>query len=96
MKLLMTTSVARQLNWKGVGGKPGFCKFHLKTIIFEAVHRNPSGVRATDASLEKDVQRRVTGMADGRNGTRKTCRAKEKESERTAQVVLEIRRPRNN
>lgn len=30
----MVTGVAKQLTWKGVGGKPGFSKFKLKTIIF--------------------------------------------------------------
>ena len=34
MKMLMVTGVAKQLNWKGVCGKPGFSKSKLKTIIF--------------------------------------------------------------
>src|SRR6476619_5773093 len=34
MKKLMTTAVAKRVNWKGVGGKFGFSKSNLRKILF--------------------------------------------------------------
>uniref|UniRef100_A0A3B1K7K2 DUF4806 domain-containing protein n=1 Tax=Astyanax mexicanus TaxID=7994 RepID=A0A3B1K7K2_ASTMX len=58
------------VNWRGVNGKTGFQSLELKSVVTEAVRRNPLCANATEMKVER-VIRRWFHLAGDREGGRK-------------------------
>ncbi|KAL7377303.1 hypothetical protein ABVT39_025341 [Epinephelus coioides] len=70
MKSTISTQVARQMNWRGVNDKISLQRLVLKTIIIDAVRRNP----VTGSVSDKDVEVMMVKwlhLAGDRDGGRK-------------------------
>ncbi|XP_076842101.1 uncharacterized protein LOC143486137 isoform X3 [Brachyhypopomus gauderio] len=70
LKQAIKNNLAKTVNWRGVNGKTGFQSLELKSVVIEAVRRNPLCANATDIEVEK-VIRRWFHLAGDREGGRK-------------------------
>ncbi|XP_057688138.1 uncharacterized protein LOC130913494 isoform X1 [Corythoichthys intestinalis] len=52
MKTTISNHVAKQMNWRGINNKISFQHLLLKTIIIEAVRRNPTTATASNKDVE--------------------------------------------
>ncbi|XP_076846107.1 uncharacterized protein LOC143491197 [Brachyhypopomus gauderio] len=70
LKQAIKNNLAKTVNWRGVNGKTGFQSLELKSVVIEAVRRNPLCANATDIEVEK-VIKRWFHLAGDREGGRK-------------------------
>ncbi|XP_054912105.1 uncharacterized protein LOC129376524 [Poeciliopsis prolifica] len=69
MAALLTHSLSQQMNWRGVNGKIGFQRLHMKKLVTMAVRRNRLTATATDREIEARITKWLQNAAD-RNGGR--------------------------
>lgn len=70
MKKLLTTSLAKQINWSGANQKVSFRALTLKTVVVHAVRTNIHTKSATDKEVEKCITRWLQ-LAPDRDGGRR-------------------------
>ncbi|XP_041789536.1 uncharacterized protein LOC121604163 [Chelmon rostratus] len=70
MKSTISTQVARQMNWRGVNDKISLQRLALKTIIIDAVRRNPVTALVSDKDVEVMMVKWLH-LAGDRDGGRK-------------------------
>lgn len=79
---LMTNSLARKINMRGINGKIGFQSLHLRNVVIAAVRRN----RLTSEASEKDIDstiKRWLYLAPDRDGGRKERQKRKENQEKT-------------
>ncbi|XP_076852732.1 uncharacterized protein LOC143523316 isoform X2 [Brachyhypopomus gauderio] len=83
MKRTFSNSVAKRINWRGVNGKMALQRLHLKSVLIDAVRRNPITAKATDMDVERCMKRWLQLAGDREGGRRARMRSSERTSERT-------------
>ncbi|XP_046560502.1 uncharacterized protein LOC124269518, partial [Haliotis rubra] len=81
LTMLMTNSVAKQVNWKGTSGKEPFQQMRLKEVVIKAARKNPVRLKASDSELESHIKLWFRYAPDRDGGRReRTLLAKQKKS----------------
>ncbi|ROL51478.1 hypothetical protein DPX16_3167 [Anabarilius grahami] len=70
MKQAIKNDLAKTVNWRGVNGKTSFQSLELKSVVIEAVRRNPTCAQITELEVEKAIIRWFH-LAGDREGGRK-------------------------
>ncbi|XP_072554361.1 uncharacterized protein [Paramormyrops kingsleyae] len=70
MNALITNTLAKSINMRGINGKIGFQRLMLKEVVIAAVRKNSLTRTATDQEAEKDIQKWLQ-LAPDRDGGRK-------------------------
>ncbi|XP_067309016.1 uncharacterized protein [Pseudorasbora parva] len=70
MKQAIKNDLAKTVNWRGVNGKTSFQSLEFKSVVIEAVRRNPTCAQITELEVEKAIIRWFH-LAGDREGGRK-------------------------
>ncbi|KAI4880210.1 hypothetical protein NFI96_032869, partial [Prochilodus magdalenae] len=57
LKQTIKNNLAKTVNWRGVNGKTSFQSLELKSVVTEAVRRNPLCANATELEVERVIRR---------------------------------------
>ncbi|KAK1906576.1 30S ribosomal protein S3 [Dissostichus eleginoides] len=82
---MITCTVARRINWKGVNGKRAFSKMAMKIVIFRAVRK----CAITSAAMDADISQhtiRWFNLASDREGGRQERQERRRQSQDTLPV----------
>lgn len=74
MKHLITNTLAKDTNWRGVNGKTSMASLHLKTAVIAAVRKNPLTSRASEREVEMFMKRWLQLSADREGGRRRRAK----------------------
>uniref|UniRef100_A0A3B3YED7 DUF4806 domain-containing protein n=1 Tax=Poecilia mexicana TaxID=48701 RepID=A0A3B3YED7_9TELE len=73
MTALLTHSLSKQINWRGVNGKMGFQHLQIKKLVTVAVRRNQLTSMETDRDIDLAITKWLQNASD-RNGGRQERR----------------------
>ncbi|KAK1901488.1 Tropinone reductase like [Dissostichus eleginoides] len=82
---MITCTVARRINWKGVNGKRAFSKMAMKIVLFRAVRK----CAITSAAMDADISQhtiRWFNLASDREGGRQERQERRRQSQDTLPV----------
>ncbi|KAK5925363.1 hypothetical protein CgunFtcFv8_017892 [Champsocephalus gunnari] len=83
---MITCTVARRINWKGVNGKRAFNTMAMKIVIFRAVCKCTITSAVMDADISQHSTIRWFNLASDREGGRQERQERRRQSQDTLPV----------
>ncbi|XP_073729148.1 uncharacterized protein [Misgurnus anguillicaudatus] len=87
MKMAIKNDFAKTVNWKGVNGKTPFHNLEFKSVVIDAVRRNPSCTQATELEVENVIKRWFHLAGDREGGRKKRMQLQNFKAENSFSVV---------